>query len=143
VTTRKDRLRKLVVVQQQLKALHETHRAGFIAAAAAAHDEATELAASADAEGSLASLFPDLYQRRISAALDREAANRARATAESAKVAAAAMRTNMVDKAYRAVVRKDERDNADRERLDRIAGKGVQIAEDGDQIGHKDPANAK
>lgn len=120
MTTRKDRLRKLVVVQEQLKSLHETRRAGFLAAAAAAHGEAVELARSADAEGSFAALFPDLYQRRISAALAREQTNLMDAQLEAAKVAAATMRSTMVDKTYRAVARKDERDAADRERLDRV-----------------------
>jgi hypothetical protein len=120
VTTRKDRLRKLVIVQEQLKSLHETKRAGHLAAAGAAHEEAVELARSADTQGSFAALFPELYQRRISAALSREQARLVDAQAEAAKVAAATMRGTMVDKTYRAVARKDERDAADRERLDRV-----------------------
>lgn len=119
MTSRKDRLRKLVTVQEQLKSLHETRRAGFLVAAGAAHEEAADLARSADAEGSLAALFPDLYQRRIAAALAREQTNLMDARLEATRVAEATLRTNMVDKAHRALARQDERDAADRERLDR------------------------
>lgn len=128
MTTRKERLRKLVAVQEQLKSLHETRRAGHLAAASAAHGEAEELTASADAEGSFAALFPDLYQKRISAALAREQASLDSARSEAAKVAAATMRTNMVDKTYRAVVSKEERDSAERERLDRVVRKAPEQA---------------
>ncbi|RWX58286.1 hypothetical protein EN780_37260, partial [Mesorhizobium sp. M4B.F.Ca.ET.089.01.1.1] len=65
MTTRKERLRKLVKVQEQLKALHETRHATFVAAAGAAEAEARELVEHFDADQSLAGLFPDLYHRRI------------------------------------------------------------------------------
>lgn len=120
MTDRKQRLRKLVIVQDKLKSLHETKHAGFLAAAASARREAEELAASVDAEGSLASLFPELYYRRVSEALDRERDNLEKARIEAANLAVATLRTNMVEKSYRLVSQKDERDAADRERLENV-----------------------
>ena len=43
MATRKERLKKLVSVQEQLKALHEMRHAGFLAEAASAESEAAEL----------------------------------------------------------------------------------------------------
>lgn len=120
MTDRKERLRKLVIVQDKLKALHETKHAGFLAAASTARREAEDLAASVDAEGSLASLFPELYYRRVSAALDRERDNLDKAREEASRLAVATMRTNMVEKSYKTVSRKDERESADRERLEHV-----------------------
>ena len=59
MTSRKDRLKKLVKVQEQLKAFHETRHAGFLAAASAAETEARELAKSFDAEASFRRFFPN------------------------------------------------------------------------------------
>ena len=123
MTTRKDRLKKLVKVQEQLKALHETRHAGFLSAAAAAEAEARQLTAHFDADGSLAALFPELYHRRIANALERQKANLESARQEAALIATATARTNMVERAYKDVRRHDERQRSDRERLDLIAQK--------------------
>lgn len=120
MATRKDRLKNLVRVQEQLKAFHETRRAGFLAEAAAAENEAAELANRIDAEGSLSALFPDLYANRIGKALARKDMNIEKARGEAGLVATATARTNMVVKAYREARRLDERDTADRERLELI-----------------------
>jgi hypothetical protein len=120
MATRKDRLRKLVEVQEHLKALHETRRAGFLAEAANAEQEARALADRFDAEGSLAALFPELYHNRIAAALKRRDESLDRARSEAGLVAAATARTNMVDRAYRQARREDERQRGDRERLELI-----------------------
>jgi hypothetical protein len=121
LATRKDRLKKLVSVQEQLKALHEMRRAGFLAEAANAESEATELRTCFDAEGSLSALFPEIYHRRIDQAVMRAANNRNLAQEEAGRVAAATARTKMVERAYREVSRQDERSRTDRERLDTIA----------------------
>src|SRR5882724_234131 len=121
MTTRKDRLKKLVKVQEQLKALHETRRATFLAVAATAEAEARELVAHFDADQSLAALFPDLYHRRIANALIRQEAGLDSARQEAALIATATARTNMVERAYKDVSRRDERERTDRERLDLIA----------------------
>ncbi len=123
MTTRKERLRKLVIVQEQLKALHETRHAGHLAAAAAAGQEATELAARFDAQESMSVLFPEIDNRRISQALTRQDENVAMAREEAGRIATATARTNMVERAYRDVRRQDDRDHADRERLEMIERK--------------------
>lgn len=120
---RKDRLKKLVKVQEQLKAFHETRHAGFLAAAAAAAAEARELAERFDANDALAPLFPELYNRRIAGALAREQANLESARGEAGRVVRATLLTNMVEGAYREVRRLAEREAADRERLELIQSK--------------------
>lgn len=123
MTSRKDRLKKLVQVQEQLKALHETRRATFLSNAAAAKQEAEVLVETFDAPGSLSGLFPDLYNRRIANAVARSEADLENARNEAGLVAMATARTNMVERAYDEVRRLDERQQSDRERLDLIAQK--------------------
>ncbi|TGQ39539.1 hypothetical protein [Mesorhizobium sp. M00.F.Ca.ET.216.01.1.1] len=123
MTTRKDRLKKLVKVQEQLKALHETRHATFLSAAAAAEAEARELVEHFDASDSLAGLFPDLYHRRIANAVARREANLESARQEAALIATATARINMVERAYKDVRRRDDRERSDRERLELIAQK--------------------
>jgi hypothetical protein len=123
MTTRKDRLKKLVLVQEQLKALHETRHATFLSAAAAAEAEARQLVEHFDAADSLAGLFPDLYHRRIANAVARREASLESARQEAALIATATARTNMVERTYMDVRRRDDRERSDRERLDLIAQK--------------------
>lgn len=123
MSTRKDRLRKLVKVQGQLKALHETRHATFLAAANAAEAEARDLIGHFDQDNSLSGLFPDLYHRRIAQAVIRREASLESAKQEASLIAAASARTNMVERAYKTVRNRDERDRTDRERLDLIAQK--------------------
>lgn len=123
MSTRKDRLKKLVKVQEQLKALHETRHATYLAAAATADAEARELVAHFDSDGALSGLFPDLYHRRIANAVVRKDTNLESARQEVALIATATARTNMVERAYKEVRRRDERESSDRERLDLIAQK--------------------
>ncbi|TGQ71203.1 hypothetical protein EN829_002125 [Mesorhizobium sp. M00.F.Ca.ET.186.01.1.1] len=123
MSTRKDRLRKLVKVQEQLKALHETRHATFLAAASSAEAEAEELVAHFDQSSSLSGLFPDLYHKRIAQAVVRQEASLESARQEVGLIAAATARTNMVERTYKDVRRRDERERSDRERLDLIAQK--------------------
>ncbi|AZO45083.1 MULTISPECIES: hypothetical protein [Mesorhizobium] len=123
MSIRRDRLKKLVKVQEQLKALHETRHATFVAAASAAEAEARELVGHFDQADSLSALFPDLYHRRIAQAVVRQEANLASAKQEASLIAAATARTNMVERAYKDVRNRDERERSDRERLDIIAQK--------------------
>jgi hypothetical protein len=123
MTSRKERLKKLVQVQEQLKALHETRRATFLSNAAAAKLEAETLVETFDAPGSLSGLFPDLYNRRIAKAVARSEADLENARNEAALVAAATARTNMVERAYDEARRLEERHQSDRERLDLIEQK--------------------
>ena len=126
MSTRKDRLRKLVKVQEQLKALHETRHATFLAAASAAEAEARDLVGHFDQTDSLSGLFPDLYHRRIAQAVGRQEASLESARQEAGLIAAATARTNMVERAYKDVRNRDERERSDRERLDLIAQKREQ-----------------
>ncbi|KQZ12214.1 hypothetical protein ASD50_12615 [Mesorhizobium sp. Root552] len=123
MTSRKERLKKLVQVQEQLKALHETRRATFLSNAAAAKLEAETLVETFDAPGSLSGLFPDLYNRRIANAVARSEADLENARNEAALVAKATARTNMVERAYDEARRLEERHQSDRERLELIEQK--------------------
>lgn len=118
MTSRVTRLKKLLAVQEQLKALHETRHAGFVAAAAAARQDADDLVGRFNADDSLSGLFPAVYHRHIDSARSREAKNLALAREEAARVATATARTNRVDEAYRDERRQDDREKGDRERLD-------------------------
>lgn len=118
--TRTERLKKLVAVQEQLKAFHEMRHAGFRAEAIAAGEEADRLRASFDEAGSMSSLFPEIYHRRVEQALDRVVKNLALAEQEATRVATASARTDMVERAYRTASREEERVRGDRERLEMI-----------------------
>ncbi|MGS1094032.1 hypothetical protein ACVCNR_05510 [Aquamicrobium terrae] len=123
MTPRTRRLKKLVKVQDQLKALHEMRHAMHLAAAAAAKREAEELVAGFDAPGSLSSLFPEVYHRRIADAVTRAGTELEMARGEAAQLATATARTNMVQRDYREARRADERRLAERTLLDLIEQK--------------------
>ncbi|MET3791632.1 hypothetical protein [Aquamicrobium terrae] len=123
MTPRTRRLKKLVKVQDQLKALHEMRHAMHLAAAAAAKREAEELVAGFDAPGSLSSLFPEVYHRRIADAVTRAGTELEMAHGEAAQLATATARTNMVQRDYREARRADERRLAERTLLDLIEQK--------------------
>ncbi|MBX3579364.1 MAG: hypothetical protein KF723_19350 [Rhizobiaceae bacterium] len=123
MVSRTERLRKLVEVQEQLKAVHEARRAGYLTAAVAARDEAADLARRADQPSEIAAAFPDLYNRRIEAALARGAVNDGLAATEAGLVAAATLRTNRVEKAHRESAAADERQRSDKERLEMISAR--------------------
>lgn len=118
---RVQRLKKLLVLQEQLKAMHELRHAGFVAEAVAAKQEAADIVDRFNSEGSMSALFPDVYHRRIGSALTREDTNRRLAGGEATKVATAAARTNMVERTYREARAMDERERGDRERLEIIS----------------------
>jgi hypothetical protein len=120
MTTRKERLRKLVDVQEQLKSIHEMRYASYRTQAAAAQAEANQLRERLDAAETMSQLFPEIYYKRIEQSLERAAKNLTLAEQEATHVAAATARTNMVERAYRDVKREEERVRGDRERLDAI-----------------------
>jgi len=120
MTTRRQRLKKLVLVQEQLKALHETRHATFLSQAHSAEAEARDLIEQFDAPGSLSGLFSDLYHRRIANAVERQQANLESARQEAGLIVAATARANMVERAYRDVSRQNERQKSDRERLEMV-----------------------
>ncbi len=118
---RVQRLKKLLAVQEQLQALHETRHAGHLADAAAALREAMEIGERADAPDSLSNLFPDLYSRGIANAVARENQSRALAAEEMRLIARATARTNLVERNYRDARRHEEREKGDRERLEAVS----------------------
>jgi hypothetical protein len=120
MTDRVKRLKKLLTLQEQLKAMHELRHAGFVAGAVAAKKEAAEIVDRFDAEDSMSALFPEVYHRRIGSALSREEANMKLANGEAAKVATATARANMVERTYREARAADERERGDKERLEII-----------------------
>jgi len=117
---RRQRLAKLVGVQQQLKAFHEARHASLAAAAMSAGQEAKEIAARFDDPASLAALFPDVYHARIADALDRERRLIAEAEKAAGDVAVANARGNVVERNYRDALRQELRHAEERERLDLI-----------------------
>jgi hypothetical protein len=120
---RSDRLKKLVEVQEQLKALHEARHAAHRADSAKAREDATDLARRAGAENSLSQLFPGLYERKIEQALTRMVASRKLARKEVDNINQATLRTNMVERAYREAAGLEEREIEDKERLEIIGRK--------------------
>lgn len=123
MTTRAERLKRLVRLQHQIKALHETKHATHLSHAAAARQEASEMLEALNAASPMPGLFPDLYNRRIGAAMEREAQENDRAQQEASHVATATARTNIVERAYREAFRLEEREIAEKEQLETIERK--------------------
>jgi len=117
-TDRSKRLGKLLKLQDKLKALHETRHAHHVAAAVQAEAEASEIAARFDDPDSLSSMFPEVYHRRINAAVTRRDRSRDAAEQEATRVNAANVRRGIVEDAYREAIRTAERTSGDRERLE-------------------------
>jgi hypothetical protein len=120
MASRTERLRKLVEVQEQLKAFHEMRRATALAEAAAAGREAAELAARFDAPDSLTDLFPDLYARGVERALRRQDQKLASASIEAGHVATQTARTNMLERSWREAAQADDRQAEDRATLEAV-----------------------
>jgi hypothetical protein len=120
MTGRADRLKRLVRLQKQIKALHETRHATHVSQAASARQEAAQLLDALNAASPLPGLFPDLYNRRIGAAIGRETHELAQADLEAGRVATATARTNIVERAWREAFRLEERDAAEKEMLESV-----------------------
>lgn len=120
MTGRTKRLGKLVALQEKLGELHKTRHAVSLAEAARAGEEAQDIAARFDAEGSLSGLFPEVYHDRVARALARRDASLATAAEEASLAALQSARARRVDEAWQEAKRDDERQAEDRERLDLI-----------------------
>lgn len=120
MTARSERLKRLVRLQKQITSLHETRHATHLSQAAKARQEASELVEALNAASPLPGLFPDLYNRRIGAAMGREAEESNLAEIEAGHVATANARTNIVERAYREAYRLEERETAEKETLENI-----------------------
>jgi hypothetical protein len=118
MATRTKRLRQLIDLQKQMKAIHETRHAGFLRDAAAAAAEAEDLARRSQEASPLADLFPGLYERRVARALEKKAEMTEFARKEARKIAAEEARTDVVRRNYREAVRQEERSGAEKEILE-------------------------
>lgn len=114
------RLRQLIELQQQLKAIHEMRHAGLLRESVAAQEEATTLMAHADGRSPIANLFPDLYTRRIEAALTRKDEKSRLAREEAGRIASESARANIVARYYQEALQQEERIAGEREALEAI-----------------------
>ncbi|WP_367718137.1 hypothetical protein AB2N04_07835 [Nitratireductor sp. GISD-1A_MAKvit] len=119
-TPRQKRLQKLVLVMQRLKNFHQAQHAAHLAAAAAAENEAKSIGETLDDGTLMSELFPELYHRRASNALERSRASSERARHEARNVLEADARGDALTRAYREASELAERNDADRERLEFI-----------------------
>lgn len=117
---RTERLRQLVELQKQLKAIHEMRHAGLVREATAAQEEAAALMARAQEPSPVASMFADLYTRRIGAALTRKDEKDRLAREQAGRIASEAARANIVRRYYQEALQQDERIAAEREALEAI-----------------------
>lgn len=115
---REKRLARLVDLQGKLKRLHETRQAAHLRAADAATSEAAEIAKHFEAEDGLSNLFPELYHRRIGAALDRAGKAKAAAQVEAGHVVTAKTRAQTAEKNRRAIAAQLERDDEEKALLE-------------------------
>ena len=120
MTARKDRLRKLGILQEKMKALHEIRHAGFLAQATAAEQEARALIERFDAPESISGLFPDIYHRRIESASARGQQNAEAAREEAVRVATATARAGVAERSWQEALRQDERRRGELEILELI-----------------------
>lgn len=118
MTSRTQRLRQLVELQKQLKAIREVRHAGLLREAAAAQEEATQLMTQAESPSPIASMFADLYTKRIGAALTRKDEKDRLAREEAGRIASETARANIVRRYYQEALQHDERIAAEREALE-------------------------
>lgn len=117
---RTQRLKRLVRLQEQIKDLHEIKQANHLAQAAAAKRETSELLEALNAASPLPGLFPDIYNRRIGMAMERQERETRNACEQAGHVATATARTNIAERAYRDAARLEERENDEREQLETV-----------------------
>ena len=120
MSQRTKRLRQLIELQQQMKAIREMRHAGLRREAAAAEREAAALMAGVENQSPIASLFGDLYTKRIGAALSRKDEKDRLAREEGARIASETARTNIVKRYYQEALRQEERMAAEKETLESV-----------------------
>lgn len=120
MASRSDRLKRILRVQEQLKAMHEMRRANALRAAGEAEAEAVEIASGKDVDDMLSRLFPDLYERAIVRAHDRRDRHLESARQEAKKIATETVRTDRVGQDYRAALRVEERAADERSALETV-----------------------
>lgn len=118
------RLTKLVEVQRQIQALHETRHANHLASSVAAENEAHDLIERFDGGALSSTLFPDLYHKRISNAFARRDEERDLAAGEVRNVVSATLRADKTDKERQQAAKVLEEKSEERLRLERAAQVG-------------------
>jgi uncharacterized coiled-coil DUF342 family protein len=118
------RLTKLVKVQRQIQALHESRRAGHLASANDAERDAHELIERFDSGTPMSALFPDLYNQRISRAFATRQQQQELAEREAAKIVAATLRADKADRERREVGRAIDEKAEQHGRLELASRKG-------------------
>lgn len=120
MASRSDRLKRILRVQEQLKAMHEMRHASELRAAHAAEAEAAEIASGKEGDVSLSRLFPELYERAIVKANDKRDRHLESARQEARKIATETVRTDRVGQDYRAALRVEERAAEERNALETV-----------------------
>lgn len=120
------RLTKLVQVQRQIQALHETRHANHLANSVAAEREAHDLIEQFDSGTLSSTLFPDLYHNRISNAFARRDHEQDLAQGEVGHIVSATLRADKTDKTRREAAKTFEEKSEERQRLDVAARAGKQ-----------------
>lgn len=109
-----ERLKRLVTLQQRVKALHDARHAAHLSEARAAEQEAAALIESLDDPKGVAALFPALVHARIASAFARRDANQKEASEEAGRSTAARARADRAGHAYRQALSQHEREREDK-----------------------------
>lgn len=115
-----ERLKRLARAQKTLKAYHEMRHAILAAQAQAAAAEADDLMRRKDGEASLATVFPEVYERGIAQALQRRDRLEEEARAAVPRIVTETLRSSVADRNLRDARRDDERDKAEKDVLEAI-----------------------
>lgn len=112
------RLTKLVQVQRQVQALHESRHAIHLANANAADREARELIERFDSGTPMSALFPDLYHQQISRSFAARDEQHALAAREAEHVISATLRADRTERAWRDIDKALEEKSEQSQRLE-------------------------
>lgn len=118
--SRKDRLKKVLSLQEKVKRLHETRHAMLLSGAVAAEREAEEIMQRIGREDSLSDVFPEIYHRRVARANQLRTEHLANARLEAQRLAQANARTDIVERNYREARQMDDRQRSEKEQLESI-----------------------
>ena len=121
MSRRTDRLANVLVLQEKLKQLHETRQAMHTANARFAAEEAEDVVKAFNAEGSLASVFPEVYHARVASATAAKQHHLANARVEGLRVAKASARVDVVAREVGSSRRADERAAEERDRTEALS----------------------
>ncbi len=115
------RLTRLLDLQQKVKKVHETRQATHMAQARAAETEAEDVIAAFNAEGSLSSLFPELYHARVAGATAAKQQHLANVQVEALRVAKASVRVDAVRRQVVVARRADDRAADERDQTEALS----------------------